>query len=397
MILQPNPTNPRTISKEAFEQLKAKIQRNPDGLTANKIVHKNGIIIAGNQRWRAIEELKLEHKDDWFKDVSGWTDEQIREYLVTSNISDGTWDWDLLLNEYEPLELNDWGLEVPDWQDDKEVEEDEAPEVDEGGAALSVLGTVYQLGRHRVMCGDSTDDTAIEGLFGEQSFDLYVTDPPYNVNYEGKTKDKLKIQNDKKDDGEFRAFLADAFRTADTFMKSGASYYIMHADLEGFNFRAAVKDALWNVRQCLVWVKQSMVMGRQDYQWQHEPILYGWKEGASHNWYSDRKQTTILNFDRPSRSEEHPTMKPINLLAYMIGNSSKSGDLIFDSFLGSGSTLIACEQTDRTCYGMELDPKYVDVIRKRYAKFTAPDNQLPENWEELTPAISAKEQRNAES
>lgn len=267
-----------------------------------------------------------------------------------------------------------------------EVEEDEAPEIDEGGAALSVLGTVYQLGRHRVMCGSATSEDDINTLLGEQKIDLYLTDPPYNVDYTGKTKDALKIENDSMDDGEFLAFLADANRRADEHMKNGAAFYIFHADSEGYNFRAAVKEAGWMLKQCLIWVKQTMVMGRQDYQWKHEPILYGWKSGASHSWYSDRKQTTVLNFDRPSRNEEHPTMKPLNILAYLIQNSTKAGDLVFDSFLGSGSTLIAAEQTDRTCYGTELDPKYVDVIRKRYAKFTN-NNELPENWEELTPAV----------
>lgn len=233
------------------------------------------------------------------------------------------------------------------------------------------------------MCGSATSEDDINLLLGEQKIDLFLTDPPYNVDYTGKTKDALKIENDKMDDIEFQAFLSDANRRADEHMKEGASFYIFHADSEGYNFRASVKEAGWSLRQCLIWVKQSMVMGRQDYQWQHEPILYGWKSGASHSWYSDRKQTTKLEFDRPSRSEAHPTMKPLNILAYLIGNSSKAGDLVFDSFLGSGSTLMACEQTSRVCYGTELDPKYCDVIRKRYHKFVTGSD---EGWEDGTPA-----------
>lgn len=237
------------------------------------------------------------------------------------------------------------------------------------------------------MCGSATSEDDTNLLLGEARIDLYLTDPPYNVDYTGKTKEALKIDNDSMDDVEFLAFLSDANRRADEHMKNGAAFYIFHSPSETYNFLGSVKEVGWMMKQILIWIKQTMVMGRQDYQWQHEPILYGWKSGASHSWYSDRKQTTKLEFDRPARSEEHPTMKPINILAYLISNSSKAGDLIYDCFLGSGSTLIACEQLDRTCYGMELDPKYVDVIRKRWAKFTN-NNELPDNWQEVTPAIS---------
>ena len=410
--LAPNPNNPRTITKEAFEQLKGKVKRNPEGLRANKIVHKDGIIIAGNQRWRAIQDLKLEIKDDWLKDVSGWTDEQIREYLVTSNISDGDWDWDTLLNEYDPQELEDWGLETPGLEDDKEIVEDEAPEVTED--PVSEPGKIYQLGRHRVMCGDSTKPNDVDDLVDGKQVDMVWIDPPYNVDYEGGTG--LKIQNDKMENEQFYNFLLDAFVRCEEVMKQGAPIYIAHADSEGKNFRQAMIDSGLLLKQCIIWVKSSMVMGRQDYQWQHEPILYGWKAGSAHKWYGDfdkktiiddakdlkdlkkeelldivkqlYQKTTAIREDKPSRNGEHPTMKPINLVARFIWNSSRTEDIVLDTFLGSGSTLIACEQTDRTCYGMELDPKYVDVIRKRYAKFIQLDNQLPENWEELTPAIN---------
>lgn len=180
----------------------------------------------------------------------------------------------------------------------------------------------------------------------------------------------LKIENDSMGDDEFRQFLRDAFACADMVMKPGAVFYIWHADSEGFNFRAACKDTAWKVRQCLIWAKNSIVMGRQDYQWKHEPCLYGWKDGAGHLWASDRKQTTIINWDRPSRNAEHPTMKPIGLFDYQIKNNTKGGDIVLDLFGGSGTTLMACEQNKRIAYLMELDPKYCDVIVERWEKFT---------------------------
>lgn len=200
--------------------------------------------------------------------------------------------------------------------------------------------------------------------------DLYLTDPPYNVDYVGKTKDALKIQNDSMSDDNFRTFLTDAFLAANDNIKKGASFYIWHADSEGFNFRYAVKANGWLLKQTLIWVKNSLVMGRQDYQWKHEPCLYGWKDGSSHNWYGDRKQTTTLEFNRPTRADLHPTMKPLDLWGYQIKNSSKKGDIVLDSFGGSGTTIIACEQLERRGYCMELDAHYCDVIIARWEKLT---------------------------
>ena len=197
-----------------------------------------------------------------------------------------------------------------------------------------------------------------------------ITDPPYNVEYEGKTKDHLTIQNDSMEDSKFREFLRDAFKAADTVMKPGAAFYIWHADSEGYNFRGACRDIDWQVRQCLIWVKNVLVMGRQDYQWKHEPCLYGWKSGAGHLWASDRKQTTTLNFDKPARSEIHPTMKPIALFDYLIRNSSNKGNNVLDLFNGSGTTIMACEQNGRCAFGMELDPRYVDAAIDRWEQFT---------------------------
>jgi site-specific DNA-methyltransferase (adenine-specific) len=200
--------------------------------------------------------------------------------------------------------------------------------------------------------------------------DILITDPPYNIDYEGKTKDALKIQNDKMDNDSFRQFLVDAFTCANEVMRGGAVFYIWHSDSEGYNFRGACNDVGWKVRECLIWNKNCMVMGRQDYQWKHEPCLYGWKDGASHLWASDRKQTTVLDFARPIRNDIHPTMKPVALFAYQISNNTHEGDAVLDIFGGSSSTLIACEQLGRRCYMCELDEHYVDVIVKRYIDFT---------------------------
>lgn len=199
--------------------------------------------------------------------------------------------------------------------------------------------------------------------------DLYLTDPPYNVSYTGKTSDALTIQNDSMTDEKFGEFLVNAFKAADEVMKDGAAFYIWHADLEGFNFRKACRDAGWQLRETLVWNKNSLVLGRQDYQWKHEPCLYGWKKGT-HRWYGDRKQTTVIDMDRPTASRLHPTMKPIGLFAYLLTNSTQNGDVVFDSFGGSGTSIMACEQLGRKCYTMELDPRYVDVIIKRWEEYT---------------------------
>lgn len=197
-----------------------------------------------------------------------------------------------------------------------------------------------------------------------------LTDPPYNVNYEGKTKDKLKIQNDKMDNDGFRAFLVDAFKAADSAMREGAAFYIWHADSEGLNFRGACADVGWKVRQCLIWNKNAMVMGRQDYQWKHEPCLYGWKEGAGHFFTDKRNLTTVIDENKPQRNGEHPTMKPVPLFARLIDNSSRPGEIVLDLFGGSGTSVIACEQTGRKCLTMELDPHYCDVIIARWEKLT---------------------------
>ncbi|WP_205960708.1 DNA-methyltransferase [Pseudoramibacter porci] len=206
---------------------------------------------------------------------------------------------------------------------------------------------------------------------------MFLTDPPYNVDYTGKTKDMLKIENDKfESDNAFRQFLRDAFSNADSVMKSGAVFYIWHADSEGYNFRGACKDVGWQIRECLVWNKNAFVLGRQDYQWKHEPCLYGWKDGAPHLWTSDRKQATVIDFDRPNVSNLHPTMKPIGLFDYLIRNNTKDRDIVLDLFSGSGTSIMACEQNERVAYGMECDPRYVDVTVERWQEFTGEKAKL---------------------
>ena len=259
-------------------------------------------------------------------------------------------------------------MDVPEFAFSQlEAEEDEYEMPDEIKTNI-VLGDLFEIGEHRLLCGDSTQTDTFKTLFGEQLADLVVTDPPYNVAYEGKTKAKPTIKNDSMGDGDFYQFLYDFYTALGSYTKPGGAWYVWHADSEGANFRKAMADSGIMVKQCLIWVKNSMVIGRQDYQWKHEPCLYGWKEGAAHGWYSDRKQTTVLDFDRPSRNAEHPTMKPIPLFAYQIANSSKQGDIVADGFGGSGTTMVACHQMNRKAYLVEFDPKYCQVIIDRMIK-----------------------------
>jgi site-specific DNA-methyltransferase (adenine-specific) len=334
------------------------------------------------------------------------SEEEVKKLRNLDNkLNESEWDFDMLKKDIFALDFKgfeiDWGLpEVS--LDPKEIIEDEPPEPNEESEPVSKLGDIWQLGDHRLMCGDSTDKASVERIIGGGVYDLLLTDPPYNVDYEGKTKDKLKIENDKKDDATFFDFLSDSFSNAAEALKPGGVWYIFHADSEGENFRRAVRENLGKVRQCLIWNKNTIVLGRQDYQWKHEPCLYGWKEGAAHYFVDDRAQatvyedegidpkklkkdeaikllqdilsekrsTTVINEDKPARSVEHPTMKPVKLLAKLIRNSTRPNEKVFDPFGGSGSTLIACEQLGRKCYTMELSPKYCDVIIKRWENLT---------------------------
>lgn len=367
--LKPYENNPRK-NDDAVKYVAESIKE--FGFKVPIVIDKDNVIVAGHTRYKAAKKLGMTEIPCIIAD--DLTDEQIKAFRLADNkvAEKAEWDFDLLNTELDDiidLDMELFGFEDALQDDAEEAVEDEF-EVELPPEPKSKLGDIYQLGNNRLMCGDSTVLEDIEKLMGGEQADMLLTDPPYNVNYEGKTKDKLKIKNDQMGNDNFRQFLTDAFSNADMVMKPGAVFYIWHADSEGYNFRGACFDAGWTVRQCLIWNKNSMVMGRQDYQWKHEPCLYGWKEGAGHLWASDRKQTTVINFDKPTRNDMHPTMKPIPLFDYQIKNNTKGGDVVLDLFGGSGTTIMACEQNGRRGYSMEYDPRYVDVIIARWEKFT---------------------------
>jgi DNA modification methylase len=378
--LIPYARNSRTHSDEQVGQIAASIKE--WGWTTPVLIDESGGIIAGHGRVMAARKLGIEEVPTMT--ATGWTKAQKAAYVLADNQlpQNAGWNMDMLKVEMMDLDSDGFDLNLIGFDGDmvanllNDPEEgltdpDAVPDVPDD--PVTVEGDVWLLGDHRLMCGDSTSIDAVERLCGEHMADMWLTDPPYNVAYEGKTKDALKIQNDEMGDDQFRQFLRDAYLAADAVMKAGAVFYIWHADSEGYNFRGAAHDMGWQIRQCLIWKKQTMVMGRQDYHWKHEPCLYGWKDGAGHLWATDRKQTTILDFDRPSRSTEHPTMKPVELFEYQMLNNTKGGDLILDSFGGSGTTMIAAEKNGRHSRLMELDPKYCDVIIKRWCEYTGKD------------------------
>lgn len=390
--LIPYANNSRTHSDEQVAQIAASIKE--FGWTNPILIDGENNIIAGHGRVMAARKLKKDKVP--CIEVKNLTPAQIKAYIIADNklALNAGWDNDLLNLEFQALEEMGFDLELTGFSLDEinalkplEVtegltDEDEAPPIPE--EPKTKPGDIYQLGKHRLMCGDSTSIEHLERLCDGQAVDMWLTDPPYNVAYEGKTKDALTIKNDSMGDDQFRQFLRDAYVAADTVMKPGAVFYIWHADSEGYNFRGAAQDAGWKVRQCLIWKKSTMVMGRQDYHWKHEPCLYGWKEGAGHLWAADRKQTTILEFDKPSRNGEHPTMKPVALFEYQMLNNTKGGDIVLDSFGGSGTTLIAAEKNGRVARIMELDPKYCDVIVKRWEDFTGKKAVLLNSEQEVT-------------
>lgn len=362
-----NPNNPRIIKDDKFKKLVQSIKDFPEMLNIRPIVvNKDMIILGGNMRYKACKEAGLKEVPIIITDLS---EEKQREFLIKDNTSGGEWDWEVLANEWDVEELESWGLDVPDLEIPQflEAEEDDYEIPNEIETDI-VLGDLFEIGEHRLLCGDSTCSDTVAKLMNGEKYDLIVTDPPYNVAYEGKTKDALTIKNDKMKSSDFVQFLTDYFTTTLLNTKKGGGIYVFFADMELRSFVDAFLDGGFKLSQQLIWLKQTMVMGRKDYHCKHEPILYGWYEGEAHNWYSDRKQTTILEFDRPQRNGEHPTMKPIKLIEYLINNSSKAGDLLGDGFLGSGSTMVASHQLKRKCYGMELDPKYCQVIVNRMKK-----------------------------
>ena len=367
------------------------------GFRAPIVVDCNHVIICGHTRLLAAKKLGLATVPVHI--AADLTPEQAKAYRIADNKTGeiAEWNFELLPVEIKELQDANFDLSLLGFNDDElaellgqpddkvvldgETDPDSIPETPE--TPVSSPGKLYLLGDHLLFCGDATAEESVDQLMGDVNASLWLTDPPYNVAYTGKTSDALTIENDSMPDDVFREFLRKSFANAKKHLRPGGSFYIFHADLEGYNFRGALRDVELKLRQCLIWNKNTMVLGRSPFQWKHEPCLYGWKDGAAHAWYNDRCQTTVLEFKRPGRSVEHPTMKPVDMLVYLIQCSSTRTDIVIDTFGGSGSTLIACEQTGRKCRMMELDPRYCDVIRKRWAEFMFGEGC---EWIKKTPA-----------
>lgn len=435
-----NARNPRKISDIQFERLVKSLLIFPEMLTLRPIaIDETYTALGGNMRYRALTaiasmtpyevEAKLgeckgyekkteaEKTDlcdywcEWLNDPTAiivradkLTEEQKKEFIIKDNVAFGDWDDTILTEDFDPKELIDWGLgDLDDSEAGEDADEDNYSEEDAANAPTRCNpGDVWLLGKHRLMCGDSTKETDVAKLMSGEQAHLLLTDPPYNVDYQGGTKDKMKIVNDNMDDVAFVAFLTAAFNCAIQAMRPGAAFYVWHADSKGFEFRTALKEVGLTLRETLIWVKNALVLGRQDYQWRHEPCLYGWKDGAAHYFVDDRSQSTVIEDagvdyrklkkdellkivlkltdvsvpntviyeDKPTKNDIHPTMKPVKLMARLIKNSTQQEQLVLDLFGGSGSTLIACEQINRKCFMMEYDPKYCDAILDRWEKLT---------------------------
>lgn len=371
--LVPYVNNARTHSPEQINKLRSSLRE--FGFINPVIIDRDFGVIAGHGRILAAKEEGIAEVPCVFADHL--TEAQKKAYIIADNrmAMDAGWDEELLRVEIEALQAEAFDLSLTGFDEkelsdlfkrDGDVQEDDFDvDAELEKPTFSKSGDVWTLGRHRLICGDSTKAETFAVLMNGRKANLVVTDPPYNVNYEGTAG---KIKNDNLADEKFYQFLFDAFSNIEKVMADDASIYVFHADTEGLNFRKAFADAGFYLSGCCIWKKPSLVLGRSPYQWQHEPCLYGWKKSGKHQWYADRKQTTIWEFEKTKKNTDHPTMKPIPLLAYPIQNSSMSNTLVLDPFGGSGSTLIACEQTDRDCYTIELDEKYCDVIVKRYIK-----------------------------
>ena len=375
--LVPYVNNARTHSAEQILKLRSSLRE--FGFVNPIIIDREFNVIAGHGRLMAAKEEGIEEVPCVFVDYL--TDAQKKAYILADNrmAMDAGWDDELLKIEMEELQNLGYDLEFTGFDekeladlfgvDDKEVKEDEFDLT----AALEKAsfverGDVWFVGKHKLMCGDATSSEDVAKLMEDKKANLILTDPPYNVAF--KSSDGLTIQNDSMDNNDFYEFLYLSFKNMADHLEKGGAAYVFHADTEGLNFRKAFIDAGFHLAGCCIWVKDSLVLGRSDYQWQHEPVLYGFMQNGKHPWYSDRKQTTIWNFDKPKKNSNHPTSKPLDLLAYPINNSTQANAIVIDTFGGSGSTLMACEQMNRICYTMELDEKYASVILRRYVEDT---------------------------
>lgn len=369
--LIPYVNNARTHNAQQINKLRSSLRE--FGFINPVIIDRDFNVIAGHGRIMAAKEEGINEVPCVFVDYL--TEAQKKAYILADNrmAMDAGWDEELLKVEIEALQAEDFDLSLTGFDEselagffdtaDDAKDDDFDVDVELEKPPVTKSGDLWLLGNHRLLCGDSTKEESYTLLMNGKRANLVVTDPPYNVNYQGTAG---KIKNDNLENDKFYQFLFDAFTCMEKAMADDASIYVFHADTEGLNFRKAFADAGFYLSGTCIWKKQSLVLGRSPYQWQHEPCLFGWKKNGKHQWYSDRKQTTIWEFDKPKKNSDHPTMKPVPLIAYPIKNSSMSNCIVLDPFGGSGSTLIACEQTNRICHTIELDEKYCDVIVKRY-------------------------------
>ena len=376
--LIPYVNNARTHSPEQITKLRSSLRE--FGFINPVIIDKDFNVLAGHGRLMAAKAEGITEVPCVF--AEHLTEAQKKAYIINDNRSalDAGWDDELLKVEMEALQDMGFDLSMTGFdtdeldelfknEDDSEVKDDDFDLT----AALEKAsfverGDIWTVGKHRLMCGDATSADDVNALMGDTKANLILTDPPYGVSF--KSASGLTIQNDSIKDEEFYTFLRNAFKCMAEHLESGGAAYVFHADTEGLNFRRAFVDAGFHLAGCCIWVKDSLVLGRSDYQWQHEPVLYGFLQNGKHKWFSDRKQTTIWNFDKPKRNANHPTSKPLDLLSYPIGNSTQENAVVIDTFGGSGSTMMACEQMNRVCFMMELDPKYASVILRRYVEDT---------------------------
>ena len=378
--LIPYVNNARTHSQEQVNKLRGSLRE--FGFINPVIIDSDFNVIAGHGRLMAAKEEGIEEVPCVLVDYL--TEAQKKAYILADNryAQDAGWDEELLRLEIEALEGMDFDVSLTGF-DDQEIADLFADGESTGAkdddfdlsdalekAAFVERGDVWVVGRHRLMCGDATSPEDVATLMDGKKANLIITDPPYNVAFE--SSDGLSIKNDKMENDKFYEFLLAAFKNMAEHLEKGGSAYVFHADTEGLNFRKAFIDAGFHLSGCCIWVKNSLVLGRSDYQWQHEPVLYGFLQNGKHYWSKNagRSQTTIWNFDKPKKNKNHPTSKPLDLLAYPIGNSSQENAIVIDTFGGSGSTLMTCEQTNRICHTMELDEKYASVILRRYVEDT---------------------------
>lgn len=376
--LIPYINNARTHSPEQVTKLRASLRE--FGFVNPVIIDKDFNVIAGHGRLMAAKEEGIKEIPCVFVDYL--TDAQKKAYILADNrmAMDAGWDEELLRVEIEALQGENFDVSLTGFSDDdladlfagdsKSDATDDDFDLNDAleKATFVEKGDIWLVGRHRMMCGDATKAEDVAALMDGKKANLLMTDPPYGVSF--KSSDGLTIQNDSIKGDDFYQFLLSSFKNIVDYMESGGAAYVFHADTEGLNFRRAFQDAGFHLAGCCIWVKNSLVLGRSDYQWQHEPVLYGFLQNGKHKWFSDRSQTTVWNFDKPKKNKNHPTSKPLDLLGYPIGNSSQANAIVVDTFGGSGSTLMACEQMNRICYTMELDEKYASVILRRYVEDT---------------------------